>query len=217
MNRVKEKLGLEDIAFFKMCIALLALIVTSLSISSTGDIVRWISVFGISIPFLPLMSLYKVPEVFAYLSFAFLHAFTLQERYKECKTLNIMADGLLFFALYKLVLLPACGFGFFEWIILCLVFLFEFGIMAQKKRVKLPKKKGVAGIDSLLLLGFFLLLFKMLVRYMFKTNLSPDILENDTAMNMITILIVILAVYGFKSAITALKLTKETCYKKSID
>lgn len=203
--RKSKLLDYKNIALLKLLVALIALVLTSLSISATGDI------GNIKKLYLPMNSLYKMPDTLVFLIFGLLHTFTVCNEYENCKTLNFISDWLLYTAFYNLVLLPACGFGFFEWIILGGTFLFELGIISQRKIIqrKISTKIIVSDIDSLLIFGIFLFLFKLIVRYMFKTNLSPDILENNSAMNLITILIALLAVYGLKSAVTGLKLTKE--------
>lgn len=209
MRKTVAQISYNNIVFVKFAAALIALIFTSLSISETGHIGEFTTIFNIKIPLLPLNSLVRMPETAVYFLFGLLHTFIVNSRYNkiniDCKTLNFMSDWLLFTAFYKLVLLPSCGFGYFEWIILVVAFFFEFSIMAQKKF----SNKIATSFDSLLIFGFFLFLFKVLVRYALPQNLSPNILENETAMNLVTILVALLAFYGIKSAVSGLKLTKD--------
>ena len=218
MKKENAQSEYTNFAFVKIAVALVVLIMSSLSISSTGYIGEMTSIFNIKLPLLPMTSLYKMPETFVYLVFAFFHALIASDRQNankniNCKTLYFFGDWLLFTSFYKLILLPACGFGFFEWIMLGIVFFFEFLVTAQGK---FSSKIISQSIDPLIVVGVFMLLFKLIVRYMLKTNLSVDILENNTAMNLISFLIFAVAIYGIKSAISSLKLTKDIEIPESV-
>ena len=218
MKKENAQSEYTNLTFVKIAVALVVLIMSSLSISSTGYIGEMSSIFNINLPLLPLTSLYKMPEILVYLVFALFHSLIASDRQNankniNCKTLYFFGDWLLFTSFYKLILLPACGFGFFEWIMLGIVFSFEFLVTAQGK---FSSKIISQNIDPLIVVGVFMLLFKLIVRYMLKTNLSVDILENNTAMNLISFLLFAVAIYGIKSAISSLKLTKDIEIPESV-
>lgn len=196
MKNKNSQINFTDIPVIKLAAGLVALLLTSVSINSYGAI--------------GLHSLLRMPEILVYFIFGLLHALITLERKNKQELQNsilyFFSNWLLFTAFYKLILLPACGFGYFEWIILGITFFLEFCVTVQSK---MSKKIISTSIDSLLIYGIFLFLFKIIVRYMLPKNLATNILESSTAMNFVTILIALLAAYGIKCTISSLKLKKE--------
>lgn len=203
----------SDIVIIKFVVALLMLIGTSLTIGKTGKWgdINYFSIGFISLPilFLPLKSLFQMPEAIVYMFFGLFHSFIATEQVKQKKmeipTINFLANWILYTVFYKLILLPACGFGYFEWFILIYVFACEFGFIAQSKKIKKPNFNAY----SLVVFGLFLWMLKIIVRYMFPKNLAVEILGNNTAVNIIAVFIVIAAIYGIRRGVQGIKITNE--------
>lgn len=215
MKRNLKGLDFDSIIMAKIVAAVIMLVLTSLSIGKTG---YWgemsrikLGNMSLSLPFLPLRSLFQMPEIAVYLVFGVIFASLRSNRtrpsqeFTEHPTFDFFADLMLFFAFHKLILLPACGFGYAQWATLAVVYVFE-GCHVFQSHIE---KKFDFDEVQILVLGSALWLIKLIVRYAFPQDLSADILKNDTAMNILTILIVFATVYGIKTMVSVLKIVSK--------
>lgn len=183
-----------------------------------------------------LSSLFVMPETLIYLIFGILHAllifvsqeivrnrFRLEEKLWE-KLLSFVADSILYSSFYRLVLLPACGFGFIEWGILLLFFASEFGvhfhILRDKKDDVLGKMELVVLDEEQLfssargkfinpfqlsVMGLVLWGFKIIVRYALPQNLYYSLAGNKTVLNLVLLMFVMAGVYAIRRGIACIK------------
>ncbi len=210
-KKKSNEINYTNINLWKVFIGILIILLSSITIGTNGEIMKK-SIFSFSFSFFPLESLFKLPEAMIYLLFGTLHAWFNQEKEFEYNSekennkqiLTFVGNMFLFTGFYKLILLPACGFGYIEWGALGLIFLYEFSIIHKNKKLnyKIKMKDG-----WLVFIGLFLCIFKLIVRYAFSNNLSHHITGNNTVMSFLFYLIMILMIFGIRTFISLLKLT----------
>lgn len=214
-TKKNARMGKSDIALIKFMCAIAVTILVSLTLGDTGKAgeLRSINLNGnipaISIPFLNLTGLFEAPEVFVYMIFGLLHTFWVVS-YEESQIgdrggiINFVAEWMLNTAFYRLVLLPACGFGYIEWCALSVIFALEYMRFFATKSIT----KSAVNPLSIVIFGVFLWMLKIILRYALK-SVGDAVTSNDTLMNLATVMVIGLGVYGIKNFFQALKLLPE--------
>lgn len=215
MNR-RDALDDENILILKkLLVSLSIFFCSSLTISSTGKLGELTRFGKFLIPYIDsLGASLRMPEVLVYLLFGLFHTLSVSRTKKtfysqQLVVRHYLVDIFFYSCFYKLILLPSCGFGFIEWIIITLMFAIDLGTVKQKKFYSRKNSQTIndVGLDSLVVTGFFLWMIKIFIRYMFPLDLSSELVENTTAMNYLAFMFLLAAIYGIVKVIEYFKFT----------